>query len=70
MNESIVRHIKQVKGKSVVVPSLQDVADLVMGRAGKISDTAPIRHRLAEIHGTQMACPFTVRHHLKTLGLL
>ncbi len=61
---------KRVKGKSVVVPTLNDVAALVKGRRAKITDTAPIRHALARQYGTQMACPVTVRRHLKLLGLL
>ncbi len=66
----IMRHTKQVKGKSVIVPSLQDVADLVKNHVGKVLDTTPTRHQLAALHGTQMACSVTVRRHLKALGKL
>ena len=65
-----VPEFKMVKGKSVVVPTLANVAALVEGHAGKVNDTAPIRHALARKYNTQMACPVTVRRHLKTLGLL
>ncbi len=67
------REFKVVKGKSVVVPTLEDVAQQVSGlngRVRKVTDTAPIRRALAEQFKTQMACPVTVRRHLKTLGLL
>jgi hypothetical protein len=63
-------HIKQVKGKSVVVPTLQDVERLARLQDGQAIATAPIRLTLARQYGTQMCCPFTVRRHLKTLGLL
>ncbi len=61
---------KAVKGKSVVVPTLEDVAALVKGQSGKVTNTTPIRLALAQKYGTQMACPVTVRRHLKALGLL
>jgi hypothetical protein len=61
--------IKQVKGKSVIVPTLEDVARLARQQRGTI-ETAPIRLSLAKEYGTQMCCPVTVRRHLKALGLL
>jgi hypothetical protein len=63
-------HIKQVKGKSVVVPALEDVKRLAGLQRGHTIETAAIRLSLAKEFGTQMCCPVTVRRHLKTLGLL
>ena len=61
-------HTKIVKGKTVLVPSLELFKQHLPAGMGPV-DTAQIRRALSAAHGTQLVCPVTMRRHLKTLNL-
>jgi hypothetical protein len=61
-------HIKTVKGKTVLVPSLALLQQFLPSQSGPV-DTAMMRKALTEAHSTTLVCPVTMRRHFKTLGL-
>ncbi len=56
-------HLKQVKGKTVLVPSFALLAQHVS--ASFDSDRAALRQRLASEHGADYTCPVTVQRYFK-----
>jgi hypothetical protein len=61
-------HTKTVKGKLVLVPSLQLVKTVVEDSPGPFNAKA-LRARLKQMHEVQLICPVTLRRHFKTLRL-
>lgn len=65
---NIETHKKIVKGKTVLVPSMELFKQYLPKKSGPI-DTAEMRRAMTAAHDTQLVCPVTMRRHLKTLGL-
>jgi len=65
---TIETHKKIVKGKTVLVPSLELFKQYLPKEPGPV-DTAQMRRAMTAAHGTQLICPVTMRRHLKALGL-
>ncbi|MEP6827479.1 MAG: hypothetical protein ABJA10_05345 [Aestuariivirga sp.] len=61
-------HIKVVRGKKVLVPSLTLFKQHFPDQSQAV-DTSLMRQSLTAAYGTQLVCPVTMRRHLKTLGL-
>ena len=61
-------HIKVVKGKTVLVPSLALFKQHLPDQSQAV-DTSRMRQSLTAAYGTQLVCPVTMRRYLKTLGL-
>jgi hypothetical protein len=64
----IETHIKTVKGKTVLVPSLALFKQHLTDHS-RFVDTLRLRQSLTKAYGTQLVCPVTMRRHMKTLGL-
>ena len=65
---SIETHKKIVKGKTVLVPSMELFKQYLPKEPGPV-DTAAMRVAMKSAYGTQMVCPVTMRLHIKALGL-
>jgi len=65
----IETHIKIVKGKTVLVPSLE-LLKSYLPAASKSVDTTALRKAMTTDHATALVCPVTMRKHLKELGLV
>jgi hypothetical protein len=66
--DNVITHTKNVRGKTVLVPSLELVRSNLDG-AGRHIDANALRAKLKQQFSVQLICPVTLRRHLKALGV-
>ena len=67
LSSRVETHLKQVRGKLVLVPSLALLESALPVGTGPV-DTKALRAHLLENSAAALVCPVTVRRHLKALG--
>jgi hypothetical protein len=64
----IETHIKTVRGKTVLVPSLA-LLQKYLPKHARMIDAQALRQAMTADHNTALVCPVTLRRHFRALGL-